>query len=116
MSATDDVRTSEPPISAIREVIEEGLDATRILPPYERLVELDKMLRAELDRLMPIVQQHTDTLDPGTVQRYGQQCVLDDTREVLARDLGVGLRSAAVQVHRLARHCLWLTKDVEEQS
>ncbi|WP_156722698.1 DUF6415 family natural product biosynthesis protein [Streptomyces apocyni] len=113
MTTTHDARPATP-VSSIAVLIDEALDATGILPPHERLVELNDQLRAELERLLPIVQQHTDGLPRGGMQWYGRQCVLDDTREVLARDLGTGLRSAAIQVHRLARHCVWLAEYAEE--
>ncbi|MHC0430946.1 DUF6415 family natural product biosynthesis protein [Streptomyces sp. O3] len=98
------------------ELIAEGLDATGILPPYEHLAELDKALRAELTRLVPIVQRHVDTLWRGAPDWYTQRSVLDGARDALESDLGTGLRSAATRVHQLARYCHWLAQAAGEVS
>ncbi|MHC0432304.1 DUF6415 family natural product biosynthesis protein [Streptomyces sp. O3] len=114
MTTTPETRTSTSP-RAMVEIIAEGLDATGVLPPYERLVELDELLRAELRRLVPIVQQRTDKLYRGGPQWYGQQRVLDGARHALMNGLGAGLRSAALQVHSLARYARWLAEYAEVQ-
>ncbi|MHC0432919.1 DUF6415 family natural product biosynthesis protein [Streptomyces sp. O3] len=111
---TGDTKTTTGPFA--REVIAEGLDATGILPPYERLVELDELLRAELTRLVPIVQRRTDTLWRGAPDWYTQRSILDGARHALDSDLGTGLRSAATQVHQLARYCRWLAQAAGEVS
>lgn len=98
----------------MRGLIREGLAAAGILPPYERVLELNYQLRTELKRLLPIVQAQADGLNRGTVVWYSRQRVLDETRNVMADGLGSGLRSAALHVHTLARHCQWLADYAEE--
>lgn len=86
-------------------LIEEGLAATGILPPYERLVELDTQLRAAIDTLLPVAQAAADRLNRGTPAWYTRQKAVDEARKALDGNLGIGLRSAALHVAELARHC-----------
>lgn len=108
--------TGNPPTSSrtTRALVHEGLAASGLLPTYERMVELDELLRAELDRLLPMVQAQANSLNHGTTEWYGRQRVLDEARHALAGGLGPGLRSVALQVHRLALHCQWLAGYAEE--
>ncbi|MFR9796861.1 DUF6415 family natural product biosynthesis protein [Streptomyces sp. MS06] len=87
------------------DLIDEGLAAAGMLPTRERCEELNERLRAELHRLMPLVQRRTDRLDRGSTDWYARQTLLDQTRTLLEDDLGPGLRSAAFHVHDLARAC-----------
>ncbi|MGW1614425.1 DUF6415 family natural product biosynthesis protein [Streptomyces sp. NPDC002285] len=86
-------------------LIEEGLAAAGILPPYERLVELDQLLRVAIGELLPVAQAAADTLNRGTPAWYTCQKAVDEARRTLDGDLGIGLRSAALHVAELARHC-----------
>jgi hypothetical protein len=87
------------------DLIAEGLAAGGILPVYERVLELDEQLRAGLARLIPLVQAQADGLNRGTTDWFSRQRAVDDARRALEDDLGHGLRSAALQVHELARQC-----------
>lgn len=86
-------------------LIKEGLAAAGILPPYERLVELDEQLRAAINEILPVAQQAADKLNRGTPEWYSRQRAIDEARKALDSDLGIGLRSAALHVAELARHC-----------
>ncbi|MFP3986864.1 DUF6415 family natural product biosynthesis protein [Streptomyces sp. E11-3] len=86
-------------------LIEEGLQARPPLPPIERLRELDRQLRAELDVLTPIVQKQADRMWRGDPDWYSCQRTLDAAAATLTEDLGAGLASAAQHVDKLAR-CL----------
>lgn len=92
----------------LRKLIEDGQDALAAFPPYARLVELNKQLRAALGQLIPQVQAHTDTLWRGDTQWDIQQRALDHARHALTGSLGSGLQSAAAHVHNLARHLQYL--------
>lgn len=103
MSAREAEASAEP--DSLNELIEEGLAAAGILPTYERVNQLNKLLRVEIDRLIPVVQKQADGLNRGTTDWWARQSVVDDAKRVLQDGLGHGLRSAAVQVHELARQC-----------
>lgn len=103
VSAREAEASAEP--DSLNKLIDEGLDAAGILPPYERVVQLDKQLRAEIDRLLPVVQQQADRLNRGTTDWFSRQSVVDDARRTLREGLGHGLRSAGLQVRELARQC-----------
>lgn len=98
-------RETEAESDSLHELIEDGLAAAGILPTYEHVVELDERLRAEIERLIPVVQAQADKLNRGGTDWFSQQRVIDDARRTLQDGLGQGLRSAALQVHELARQC-----------
>lgn len=91
--------------TGLAELIDAGLAAGGILPTYDRVLELDEALRAGLATLIPLVQAQADRLNRGTTDWYSRQRAVDDARRVLQDGLGEGLRSAALQVHELARQC-----------
>jgi hypothetical protein len=89
----------------VHALIEEGLAATGVLPTYERLVELDQQLRTAIEGRLPAAQAEANALDHGTREWYTRQSAIDHARRALTSGLGIGLRSAAVQVAELARCC-----------
>lgn len=98
-------RETETESDSLTELIEEGLAAAGILPTHHRVDQLDKQLRVEIERLIPVVQAQADKLNKGTPEWYSQQRVVDDARRTLQDGPGDGLRSAALQVRELARQC-----------
>jgi hypothetical protein len=102
VSAREANTSAEPDLN---ELIDDGLAAAGILPTYEHVVQLDKQLRVEIERLLPVVQAQADRLNRGTTDWFSQQRVIDEARRTLQDGLGQGLRSAALQVHELARQC-----------
>lgn len=100
-------RTSTEPAAPpdLDALIKEGLDATGILPPYGRLVDLDTQLRAAIRRLSRRAQTEADAMDRGTPEWYSLQTAVDNARQALDESLGPGLRSAALHVSELARRC-----------
>ena len=98
----------------LRNLITAGQDALGIAPPYARLVQLDRQLRAVLDVLVPRVEACTAALPQHDDQRDIQQRVLDQAGMTLKGGLGDGLCSAALQVHALAQHCQLLYSIAEE--
>lgn len=89
----------------LQNLIAAGQDALGIAPPYARLVQLDRQLRAVLDVLVPRVEACTAVLPRHDDQRDIQQRALDQAGMTLKGGLGDGLCSAALQVHTLAQHC-----------
>lgn len=100
-----ELRPSRPPVAAL---IEEALAVCRVLPPYERLVELDQQLRAELANVTPIVQKEADGMNHGTAQWHARQRGLNAVKNALVEDLGDGFLSAATHVQELGRRVLEL--------
>jgi hypothetical protein len=100
-----DSRTGTEPAADVGALIDEGLAAPGILPTYERLVELDQLLRAAIVKMLPVAQTAADELNRGTPEWYSRQTAIDEARKVLAGNLGAGLRSAALHVAELARRC-----------
>jgi hypothetical protein len=94
-----------PAPDGLEALIEECLTVTGILPPYDHLVDLDIRLRAAAETLLPEAQAAADKLNRGTSEWWSRQSAIDYTRQVMADDLGSGLRSAAVHVAELARRC-----------
>ncbi|MFD9193009.1 DUF6415 family natural product biosynthesis protein [Streptomyces phaeochromogenes] len=108
MSARETDTTAQP--DSLTELIEEGLAAAGILPTHHRVDQLDKQLRVEMDRLLPVVQAQADRLNKGTPDWYLQQRVIDSARRTLQDGPGDGLRSAAMQVRELALQCAALAR------
>ncbi|MGA6223447.1 DUF6415 family natural product biosynthesis protein [Streptomyces umbrinus] len=108
-------RETEAQPDSLTELIEEGLAAAGILPTYERVNQLNKQLRTEIDHLIPVVQKQADRLNRGTTAWYSRQRCVDDARRTLQDGLGHGLRSAALQVRELARQCGALARYADSQ-
>ncbi|MGP3951187.1 DUF6415 family natural product biosynthesis protein [Streptomyces sp. 7N604] len=103
-------------VDSIALTIDQALTRRRVLPPYQELVDLERLLRGHLQLLMPIVQKDTDALDRGTPEWYQQQTCLDHTRQALAQGLGEGLQSAASHVEDLGRMCRILLNYQQEDT
>ncbi|WP_394436327.1 DUF6415 family natural product biosynthesis protein [Streptomyces sp. SGAir0957] len=91
-------------------LIAEAEAATGILPPISRLEELDRLLRAELAAVTRTVRGQANRLDHGTTAWYLRDRAIGQAKDTCARDLGVGLRSAALHVSELGR-CLQALDD-----
>lgn len=103
--------TDQPaPHQTLDALITEAFAATRVLPTIRRCEELDRELRAQIERLVPIVQAQADHINRGEPDWYSRQRLLDNTTDALAEDLGSGLMSAAMHVQALARHCAGLAR------
>lgn len=105
MSADSTTGTDPSAPPDVTALIQEGLTTTGILPPYERLVELDTRLSTALRKLMRRAQTEADTMDRGTPEWYARQSAIDNARTAVNGGLGPGLRSAALHVANLARCC-----------
>lgn len=95
----------EQPLDAL---LDEAFDATRILPPYGRCMELNRQLRAAIGDLYLAAQAARATAVPRSRDWWRMENVLVDTERVLAEDVGAGLLSAALHVAALARQAMAL--------
>ncbi|MFF1709338.1 DUF6415 family natural product biosynthesis protein [Streptomyces sp. NPDC058268] len=89
-------------------LISEALAACRVLPPHERLVELNDRLRAELAQSVATVQAQMGGMDRGSVDWHRRQRALDAASNATAENLGSGLLSAAMHVAELGRRLVEL--------
>lgn len=85
------------------ELISEALAAAGLLPPLERLAELDDQLRTRLATLTPVVQKQADELNRGTTAWYSRARALQATRNALTEPLSGDRRYAAMQAAELGR-------------
>lgn len=90
----------DPPTQAL---VDEAIDAAKILPSLARLDELNAQLRARLAELLPVVQEQANKLNRGTTAWHGRARALRGTRTVLAEDFSADRRFAAMQVSELGR-------------
>lgn len=96
--------TSSVDAAAIQALVTEALSATGALPVESRVTELDEQLRAEINRLIPIVQDKVDALNRGTREWYGAQSSIDWARDAVLVKLPEGGRLAgALHIGELAR-------------
>lgn len=93
------------PGQTLDSLIDEALGAKRMLPPYQRCEELDMLLRAAIEGILPAVRAEADQAVERSRNWYHLRHLLEDVDEVLQESLGSGLKSAAIQVGRLAEQC-----------
>ncbi|UPZ27585.1 DUF6415 family natural product biosynthesis protein [Streptomyces sp. LRE541] len=100
MTQTTDQHTDRQTLDAL---IEEAVGARQMLPPYERCVELNRLLRAAIGDLYLAAQERLGQLPEHRRDWHRVRNALADTDAVLADNLGSGLLSAAIHLGDLAR-------------
>lgn len=85
------------------QLTDEAISARQVLLPYERCVELNRLLRAAIGDLYLAAQEQARQLPAHGRDWHRVHNALADTDDVLADDLGSGLLSAAIQLGALAR-------------
>ena len=102
-----DSRASTEPAASLdaNALIDEALKAAGILPPYDRLVELDEQLRTVMAERLRVAEDVAAGMNRGTPEWWSCQSAIDAANAALRGDLGIGLRSAALHVSELARCC-----------
>jgi len=93
------------PGQTLDELIDEALGARQVLLPIQRCQELDMLLRAAIEGVLPTVRAEAGQAVERTRGWYELRHLLEDVDEVLRESLGSGLLSAAIQVGRLAEQC-----------
>ncbi|MEV7793441.1 DUF6415 family natural product biosynthesis protein [Streptomyces sp. NPDC087512] len=87
----------------ISQLITEALGATGILPPMDRLVQLDGLLRAEITRLVPLVQRAADAVPLRSRDWYRLIQTSERAEDALGFQIGAAPLAGAIQVAELAR-------------
>lgn len=97
--------TTPQPVDAddVAHLIEEALGATGILPPMARLEELDKLLRAEIERLVPVVQRQADATPLRSREWYMLIQAAERAEDALQYQIGAAPLAGAIHVGELAR-------------
>lgn len=85
-------------------LIEEALDATGILPPMARLEEMDRLLRAEIGRLVPLVQRRADATPLRSRDWYQLVQAAERAEDALKFQMGTMPLAGSIHVAELARH------------
>ena len=98
------------PIDAdtVRSTIARVSETRAVLPQYQDLVNLQQLLRGHLRLLLPLAQARANRLNRGSTLWYQRQTTIDRARLALDEGMGDGLRSAALHVQELSRHCEFL--------
>ncbi|WP_370664577.1 DUF6415 family natural product biosynthesis protein [Streptomyces sp. IBSBF 2507] len=100
------MRTTQQHIDAdqVSHLIAEALGATGILPPMTRLEELDRALRAEIERLVLLVQRRADAKPQGSRDWYRLVQAAERAEDSLNFQMGTAPLAGAIHVAHLARH------------
>lgn len=100
------------PLTAVAEdtaaLVVEAFDAGRAMPPHERLVELDKLLRSEIDRLGRYVQRLADQTKHHTREWYAMTNAIEKAADAVTFQLGETPLGGALHVAELARRVIEL--------
>jgi hypothetical protein len=91
-------------------LIRRAFDAGRAMPPRDEMIELDKLLREEIERLIPIVQRQADHLPHRTREWYARTNAIDAAEDTMTFQMGTGPTAAALHVAELARRALELRR------
>jgi hypothetical protein len=89
--------------SPLHQLLDEAGAAPRVRPVPARRTELDHLLRAELRRLIPRVEEQAVGIDRGTRDWYGRDKALDDARDALTTGLSPSSLAACIKLSELAR-------------
>ncbi|GAA0927013.1 MULTISPECIES: DUF6415 family natural product biosynthesis protein [Streptomyces] len=100
----------------VAQLVVEAFDAGRKMPPRERLVELDKLLRAEIDQLMKRAREAADQAAPHTRRWYALTHAIEDAQFAIGFEIGTGPLSGALHVAELARRVLDLQRTIGGES
>lgn len=87
----------------IARLIDEALGATGILPPMDRLTELDQLLRVEIERLIPVVQRQADAAPLRSREWYKLIQAAERAEDTLRYQVGAAPLVGAIHVAELAR-------------
>lgn len=88
----------------------EAFDAGRAMPPHERLVELDTLLREEVGRLSAYVQRRADQTAHHTREWHAMTGAIEQADDALTFQLGPSPLAGALHVAELARRVLELQR------
>ncbi|MEU7400022.1 DUF6415 family natural product biosynthesis protein [Streptomyces sp. NPDC044948] len=97
--------TQQQPVDAdaAADLIAEALGATGILPPMSRLEELDKALRGEIERLVPVAQRQADAAPLRSRTWYALIQAAERAEDAARYQIGAAPLAGAIHVGELAR-------------
>ncbi|WP_411091374.1 DUF6415 family natural product biosynthesis protein [Streptomyces sp. 049-1] len=96
--------TTRRPVDAaeVSELIAEALGATGILPPMARLEELDRLLRAEIERLVPVATRQADAVPLRSREWYALVQATERAEDAMQYQIGAAPLAGAIHVGELA--------------
>jgi hypothetical protein len=99
------MRRTHQPVDAneISQLIAAALGATGVLPPMSRLEELNRVLRAEVERLAPLVHRQADDEPLQSRAWYRLIQTAERAQDTLNFQMGTAPLSGAIHVAELAR-------------
>ncbi|WP_217167092.1 DUF6415 family natural product biosynthesis protein [Streptomyces sp. AC512_CC834] len=97
----------------ITRLISEALSATGTLPPLSRLEELDKALRGEIERLVPLAQRQADAAPLRSRTWYARIQASERAEDAMQYQLGAAPLAGAIHVGELARRVCELHEAIE---
>lgn len=100
MSQSTDRAATEQTLTSL---IDEAAQATQVLPPYERCVELNEGLRNAISGLCEQVEQQAGEHPVRSRDWYRLTGLLEQADMILGAGMGEGLMSAALHVAALGR-------------
>ncbi|MFE1849829.1 DUF6415 family natural product biosynthesis protein [Streptomyces sp. NPDC059489] len=105
-----DSSPSEPAVDPVADLIVEAFDAGQSMPPHERLVDVDKLLREEIGRLIPLARDHTARAEERSRTWYALTSAADSAEYACRFELGSGRLAGALHVAELARRVIKLRR------
>ncbi|MET9494592.1 DUF6415 family natural product biosynthesis protein [Streptomyces sp. NPDC006552] len=93
----------------LHQLLEEAFASPRLRPAPERRSQLEIALRAEIRRLIPLVQAQADRINRGTRAWYSRDRTLADARDELTQGLSPSSLAACLRLTALA--CMVRTLD-----
>jgi hypothetical protein len=103
--------SAEEQTDTIPTLIGEAFEAARNYPPHARLVEIDKLLRKEIDRLSTIAGRMADKRPHRSRGWYALANAVDKADDALSFQLGEVPLAAALHVAELARRIVELRRE-----
>ncbi|MEV5479326.1 DUF6415 family natural product biosynthesis protein [Streptomyces sp. NPDC052207] len=97
-------------VDPVAALIVEAFDAGHSMPPHERLVEVDQLLRKEIERLVPLAREHTAQAEERTRTWYALMSAADSAAYACRFELGSGRLAGALHVAELARRVIELRR------
>ncbi|MGW2550736.1 DUF6415 family natural product biosynthesis protein [Streptomyces sp. NPDC001635] len=105
-----DSSPGEPAVDPVADLIVEAFDAGHSMPPHDRLVEVDQLLRKEIDRLVPLAREHATQTEERSRTWYALMSAADSAEYACRFELGSGRLAGALHVAELARRVIELRR------
>ncbi|MEU6497654.1 DUF6415 family natural product biosynthesis protein [Streptomyces sp. NPDC046984] len=97
-------------VDPIAGLIVEAFDAGHSMPPHERLVDVDQLLRKEIERLVPLAREHATQTEERSRTWYALTSAAEWAEYACRFELGSGQLAGALYVAELARRVIELRR------